>query len=156
MLLDVRNAERQSHLAGEAVMLVDIGDTCIFCEPIGQGYPLIVLHGGPGLDHGYFRPWLDPLAERVRLIFVDQRGHGRSDPVADAGALTVEGLAADVSSLANALGLERYAVMGHSFGTFVTLQHAVDFPAAASHHLIVAGGPSPRYMEGGGGNPEGF
>ena len=128
-------------------MLVDIGDTRLFCEVLGDGHPLIVLHGGPGLDHGYFRPWLDPLAERVRLIFVDQRGHGRSDPVADAGALTVEGLAADVSSLANALGLERYAVMGHSFGTFVTLQHAVDFPAAASHHLIVAGVPSLRYME---------
>jgi len=81
-------------------VLVDIGDTRIFCEVLGGGHPLLVLHGGPGLDHGYFRPWLDPLAERLRLVYVDQRGHGRSDPVDDAEALSVELFARDVSALA--------------------------------------------------------
>ena len=128
-------------------MLLDVGDTRIFCEPIGQGYPVIVLHGGPGLDHGYFRPWLDPLSDRLRLIFVDQRGHGRSDPAEDPDGLSVEQFARDVSSIARALRLDRYAVMGHSFGAFVALQHAVDFPGEASHHILVGGVPSLRWLE---------
>ena len=128
-------------------MLIDIGDTRIFCEALGRGHALLVLHGGPGMDHSYFRPWLDPLADNFRLIYVDQRGHGRSDPVQDPDALTVELFAQDVSALAQAMGLERYAVMGHSFGAFVALQHAVDFPGAASHHVVAAGVPAIRYLE---------
>ena len=128
-------------------MLVDIGNTRLFCETTGNGYPLIVLHGGPGMDHGYFRPWLDALGGRFRVMYVDQRGHGRSDPVQDADGLSVEQFAGDVSALTAALGLERYAVMGHSFGAFVALQHAVDRPGEATHHLIVDGVPSLRFME---------
>ena len=58
-------------------------------EELGDGLPLIVLHGGPGLDHTMFRPYLDPLAEDVRLIYVDERGQGRSDRV-DATTLSLE------------------------------------------------------------------
>lgn len=128
-------------------MPVDIGDTRLFCEILGQGHPLIVLHGGPGMDHRYFRPWLDPLAERLQLIYVDQRGHGRSDPVADPESLSVEQFAGDVSALARAMGLDEYAVLGHSFGSFVALQHAVDHPGAATHHIVAGGVPSLRFLE---------
>src|SRR3990172_3273970 len=128
-------------------MLLDAGDTRIFCEPVGQGHPVIVLHGGPGLDHGYFRPWLDSFGDGLRLIIVDQRGHGRSDPVEDTDFLSVETFARDVRAIAQALPLERYAVMGHSFGAFVALQHEVDFPGQASHHIIMAGMPSLRFLD---------
>ena len=61
-------------------MLVDVGDTRLHVEERGGGDPaLIVLHGGPGLDHTMFGRWLDPLGERVRLLLVDERRHGRSD-----------------------------------------------------------------------------
>jgi proline iminopeptidase len=39
---------------------------------------LIILHGGPGFNHTYLRPWLDPVSESAQLIYVDQRGCGRS------------------------------------------------------------------------------
>ena len=45
---------------------------------IGQGPPVIVLHGGPDFDHGYLLPDLDRLADAFRLIYYDQRGRGRS------------------------------------------------------------------------------
>ncbi len=62
----------------------------IFYEPVGSegGYPLFVVHGRPGLDHTMFRPWLDALGESFRLIYVDQRGQGRSERV-DPAALTL-------------------------------------------------------------------
>jgi len=58
---------------------VDIGDTRLFVGERGQGYPLIVLHGGPGLDHHEFADYLDPLCDQFRLILVDMRAQGRSD-----------------------------------------------------------------------------
>src|SRR5256885_1540171 len=45
----------------------------MFVEDVGSGFPLIVLHGGPGLDHTMFRPWLDPLGDEFRLLYADER-----------------------------------------------------------------------------------
>ena len=118
--------------------LVDIGDTELFVVERGQGHPLILLHGGPGLDHHMFGDYLDALGDRCRLILVDQRANGRSGrpPVA---TWTLAQHAADVGLLARALGLPRYAVLGHSYGAFVALQQAVDFPGAAAQTIVSCG-----------------
>ncbi len=111
----------------------------IFYTTVGSesAYPLIVLHGGPGFDHTEMHPWLDPLSDTFRLIYVDQRGQGRSDRV-DPATLTLERFAQDVSALARALDLARYAVLGHSFGAFVALTHAIE-TGEASHYVISGG-----------------
>ena len=57
-----------------------------------------VLHGGPGLDHSYFKPWLSPLAESMQLIYVDHRGTGRSSrPPLE--TCTIEQMADDLESV---------------------------------------------------------
>src|SRR6266508_6190673 len=122
-------------------MDVRLSDGCrLFVEELGSGLPLIVLHGGPGLDHTMFRPYLDPLAEDVRLIYVDERGQGRSDRV-DPHSLSLETFARDVDLLAEALGLERFALLGHSFGAIVATFHAIELGAAAAY-VISGGGDS--------------
>jgi proline iminopeptidase len=126
--------------------LVDIGDTKLFVEGRGDGYPVIVLHGGPGLDHHEFADYLDPLADRYRLLLVDQRAQGLSEP-APQETWTLSHMSDDVSSLARALGLERYAVLGHSYGAFVALQHAVDHPDDAALTIVSNGLPSVVYMQ---------
>jgi proline-specific peptidase len=123
-----------------------VGDTRLFVEERGEGYPLIILHGGPGLDHHEFGHYLDPLTDEFRLILVDQRGHGLSDKMA-AETCIVKNCSCDVVTLAEALALERYAVLGHSWGAFVALQNAVDFPRAAAQSIISSGVPSARYLE---------
>src|SRR4029079_1287474 len=55
--------------------------------------------------------------------------------------------AADVVLLARSMGFERYAVLGHSYGAFVALQNAVDFPGMASQSIVSSGLPSVRWME---------
>jgi len=125
---------------------VPIGDTRLFVETRGDGYPVIVLHGGPGLDHRMFGDYLDPLTDRYRLILVDQRSQGRSDPTPPT-TWSLAQMAADVSALARAMRLERYAVLGHSFGSFVALQHAVDEPGAAAQTIVSGGVPSARFLE---------
>jgi proline iminopeptidase len=127
--------------------LVEADDTRLFVAEFGDGaLPLFVLHGGPGLDHTMFGDHLDGLADACRLLFVDLRSQGRSQP-APPETWTLARMAADVEALARTLGLERYAVLGHSFGAFVALQHAVDFAGRAAASIISAGVPSARFLE---------
>ncbi len=125
---------------------INIGDTRLFVVQRGEGYPLIVLHGGPGLDHHEFADYLDPLCDRFRLLLVDMRAQGESDMCPEE-TWTLEQMAEDVVSLANALSLEKYAVLGHSYGAFVALQNAVDFPGAAAQTIVSGGVPSSRFLE---------
>ena len=109
----------------------------LFVEEVGSGFPLVVLHGGPGLDHTHFRPWLDPLGDEFRLLYVDERGQGKSERV-DPETLSLEVFARDVDLLAEALGLERFALLGHSFGAIVTTWHATELATAAAY--VISGG----------------
>src|SRR3954449_3141758 len=123
-------------------MLVDVGDTRLYVEERGSGsLPLVVLHGGPGLDHTMFGAYLDALGDACRLLLVDQRAQGRSE-ASDPETWTIRQMAADVCALAAALHLDRYAVLGHSFGAFVALQHAVDFSGQPVATIVSSGVPS--------------
>ena len=126
--------------------LVAAGDTRLFVAERGHGpLALVVLHGGPGLDHTLFGTHLDALGEVCRLLLVDLRANGRSDP-APPETWTLAHMAADVEALAASLGLDRYAVLGHSFGAFVALQHAVDFAGRPAATVVSAGVPDARYL----------
>jgi proline-specific peptidase len=102
-----------------------------------DGLPLIVLHGGPGLDHTHLRPWLDPLGDEFRVLYVDERGQGRSERV-DPATLTLEVFARDVDLLAEALGLDRFTLLGHSFGAIIATWHAINLGTAEAY--VVSGG----------------
>ena len=103
---------------------VDLEGLPLHYECDGSGAPLVVLHGGLGLDHQMYRSTLAPLAEDFRLIFFDQRGNGRSHPV-DLDTITMEQLADDAVALADHLGLDRFSVLGHSYGGFVAQELAL-------------------------------
>ncbi|HEU5212124.1 MAG TPA: alpha/beta fold hydrolase [Gaiellaceae bacterium] len=109
----------------------------LFVEEVGSGFPLVVLHGGPGMDHTMFRPWLDPLGDDFKLLYVDERGQGRSDRV-DPATLSLEVFARDVDRLAEALRLDAFALLGHSFGAIITSWHAVNVGTAAAY--VISGG----------------
>ena len=119
-------------------MRVDLADGVgLHVEELGDGRPLIVLHGGPGVDHTMFRPYLDPLADDLRLLYVDERGQGRSDRV-DPRTLSLEVFAQDVDRLAEALGLETFALLGHSFGAIIATFHAIELGTAERY--VISGG----------------
>jgi proline-specific peptidase len=125
---------------------IEISDSRLHVvERGGDGLPLLILHGGPALDHHLFGDYLDPLGDEFHLVLVDQRSQGLSDR-APTGTWTLERMAADVGELAEAMGFDRYATLGHSYGAFVVLQQAVDFPGHAAATIVSSGAPSARYL----------
>ena len=125
---------------------ISIGDTRLHVVERGEGYPLFLVHGGPGLDHHMFGDYLDPLADQFRLVLVDLRANGLSDSC-PTETWTLRQMAEDLALLANAMGFEKYALLGHSYGAFVVLQNAVDFPGRASQTIVSSGLPSAKYLE---------
>lgn len=110
-----------------------------------DGLPLVVLHGGPGLDHTMFGDHLDPLGDEYRLLLLDERGTGRSPRDVDPASATLDQHARDLDEIGRELG--RYAVLGHSFGAFIALQHAVDTQHPPAATIVSAGVPSDRWTE---------
>jgi pimeloyl-ACP methyl ester carboxylesterase len=93
------------------------------------------MHGGPGADHWTLRPFRR-LADQFTLIFYDHRCNGRSTG-APVESMTFENLTADAEALRRALGFERWAVLGHSFGGHVALEYALRSPDRLSHLVLV-------------------
>lgn len=114
---------------------MSIREVSLFVKVIGQGYPLLLMHGGPGLDHTSLLP-LEPLADRFTLIFYDQRCNGRSEG-ADVTTMTWENLTADAEALRQRLGYEQWAVLGHSFGGNVALEYALRYPQIISRLILM-------------------
>lgn len=93
-----------------------------------DGKPVVFLHGGPG---GGTAPWqrrfFDPA--RYRIVLMDQRACGRSephasDPAADLSAVTTWHLVSDLETLRQHLGIERWQVFGGSWGSALALAYA--------------------------------
>ena len=107
-------------------------------EALGDGPPVVLLHGGLGMDHTYFRPDFDQLADRWRVVYFDQRGNGRSD-VPDA-PITFQSLADDAADLIRDLGGSA-AVIGHSMGGFVAQELALSHPEVVDRLVLLSTTP---------------
>jgi proline iminopeptidase len=125
---------------------VDAHGVLIYYVEFGKGPPLVVLHGGPGADHTYFLPWLLPLARTHRLIFIDERGSGRSERLQDPSKYTVEGDVEDIEAVRVALGLDKIDLLGHSCGGVLAEAYALKYQEHLSHLILNSTFASTREM----------
>ena len=100
----------------------------LYYEVVGEGDPIVVVHGGPGLDHNYLRPGLDVLGSSRALVYYDQRGTGRSDADLDSASINVDAFVEDIDELRQVLGYERITLLGHSFGGLIAMGYALAHP----------------------------
>jgi proline iminopeptidase len=114
---------------------MQIRDVSLFVKVMGQGYPLVLMHGGPSLDHTTLLP-LEPLADQYTLIFYDHRCNGRSEG-AEASTMTMDNLTADADTLRQELGYDQWIVLGHSFGGNVALEYALRYPQRLSRLILM-------------------
>jgi len=115
---------------------VDAKGVMIYYEEFGKGEPLLIVHGGPGATHDYFLPYLLPLARNNRLIFIDERGSGKSERLEDVKQYTLENMVEDVETVREALGLGKMNLLGHSYGGVLAQAYALKYQENLSHLIL--------------------
>lgn len=122
--------------------LIDAGDGVqIWYTERGEGTPIVVIHGGPGMDHATLAADLVPLEKNHRVIYYDQRGGGRSTLPSDTTLLTIDHHVADLEALRKHLGLEKVTLLAHSFGPAIAAQYAIRHPKRVDRMIFL--GPIP-------------
>lgn len=137
----------RAHING-VELFFDVVSSGIEVDPKGDREKpvLFVQHGGPGADHGYFRPYLDELGEVAQLVYVDHRGTGRSSD-APLDTYTVEQMADDLEALRQHLGLGRIMLLGHSYGGMVAQVFALRHPDSLEKLILSHTAPDWGFWE---------
>lgn len=109
---------------------LDVGEPHrLYWEQIGNpdGIPVVFLHGGPGSGiSDAHRRFFDP--DHFNVLLFDQRGTGRSAPVAELSGNTTQDLISDIERLREMLGIERWIVFGGSWGSTLALAYGEAHP----------------------------
>jgi len=114
----------------------------------GSGAPLIVVNGGPGFDHTYLHistAW-DALGKNHRIIFYDQRGDGRSSPLKPGQSCNLADQIADLEALRAHLGFEKWDMLGHSWGGYLSMAYSARYPNHISH-LVIVDSAAPKWSD---------
>lgn len=119
----------------------------LFYRVSGKGPFALVMPVNWGMDSYIYTKGLSSLEFWLALVTWDPRGVGRSDPVKSLDEFAVRRTAQDAAVVADAVGLDRSAVIGHSGGGSVALEYALRFPHRVSHLILVS--TAPRWTYGG-------
>jgi proline iminopeptidase len=135
------------HAAGTAAMQpgehqVVVGDVRLWYKVAGHGAkgapPLLFLHGGPGYNSYSFEAQAGgTLEKKLQVIYFDQRGSGRSERPGR-GEYSIAALVDDIEALRKTLGVDKLALMGHSFGGTLALEYAAKYPGHVAQMVLVS------------------
>jgi len=96
-------------------------------EVDGSGPGLLLVHGHGGAKED-FADHVERLAQQHTVVTFDHRGHGGSDHPTDAAAYSLARMRADTWTVADATGLERFRILGHSMGGMVVRRMPLEQP----------------------------
>lgn len=133
---------------------VDVGGCKLYCEVEGDATSLILLHGGPGATHHEFHPYFARASDFASVIYYDQRGCGQSDAEPGPDGYSVEQAANDLEKLRHRLGIDRWVVLGHSYGGLLAQVYATKYPDRVRGLVLVGSSlamsvriRSPRWLD---------
>ena len=117
----------------------------LYYEISGEGRPIILLHGGPGLDHTYLFPQMGVLSKKYQLITYDQRGSGKSlNTALNEQTINTSVFVEDLESLRKKLGLEKFILMGHSWGGRLAMDYAIRYPGHVDSLILIGSAPASK------------
>jgi proline iminopeptidase len=105
---------------------------------VGKGKPLVVIHDGPGYEKSMLYKGFDDLSSQMRVIYYDQRGCGRSEPIAPTVSLSVEDNVRDLEDLRRYLRLRKMSLAAHGWGAVIALEYARAYPKHVESIILIA------------------
>ncbi|MGH9031011.1 MAG: alpha/beta fold hydrolase [Acidimicrobiia bacterium] len=124
-------------------MRVTVDDgTRLEVREAGRGPAVLLVHGFGGAKED-FADHLETLGAHFRVVTFDHRGHGESDAPADPAAYSIDRLAADVVGVADALGIDRFRLLGHSMGGMVAQRVVRAHPQRVESLVLMDTAPGP-------------
>lgn len=108
---------------------IPVNGAKLYYKTLGEGEPILVVHGGPGLGHNYLLPHFEALAKNHKLIFYDQRHAGKSIGEETVSNIPMEAMVEDIEELRKAFNIDKLHLLSHSFGSLFTIQYASQFPS---------------------------
>lgn len=119
----------------------------LYYKTMGTGEPIVILHGGPGLDHTYLLPQLKELSLQHKIIFYDQRATGRSTGNVDSVSMSPHQFVEDLETLRKELKIDQLNLLGHSWGALLAMHYASRYPNNLKTLILVnAPGPTADYF----------
>lgn len=139
LVLDIPNLPPLcDELPGLKRGFADILGGKLYYEEDGQGIPLVLINGGPGCTHHGFHPYFSQIKDVARIIYYDQRGTGKSS-YDDTGTMyTVKQAVEDLESLRKALKIDRWMVLGWSYGGLLAQCYALTYPQCCTGLILGA------------------
>jgi len=125
--------------------LIPIGKGKLFCRLFGHGDPIIVIHGAPMLSQDYLLPYMANLSENHFLVFYDQRGCGKSVFELNDEQINMPIFVEDIETIRKTLNLNKIIILGHSWGTFLSLKYTLKYPESVKKLILLD--PMPASME---------
>ncbi len=117
--------------------LVDINGTQLYIKTIGQGDTILVIHGGPGLNHAYLLPHFAALAETHTIIFYDQRSSGKSQLCVKA-QMNFSTFADDIEAIRKHFGIKKLNIMAHSWGALLAAHYILNYPEQVNSLVLIS------------------
>ena len=112
-----------------------INGTNLYFSVKGKGDYLLVIHGGPGFNHSYFKPHLKPLENNFKVVYYDQRACGKSSiPASD--SISLKFLVDDIEAIRKVLKTEKINILAHSWGVVLAIRYALQYPGRINKLIL--------------------
>lgn len=120
---------------------IDVGGAELYVAEEGNGIPIVLINGGPGGTHHCFHPWFSRLKNTARVIYYDQRGCGLSGRKPGKDGYSVEQAVDDLDAIRRAKKIDKWVVLGYSYGGFLAQLYALTYPDHLSGLVLLGAKP---------------
>lgn len=122
-------------------MLFSTDGAPVYYKTFGTGKPLLIINGGPGMNSNGFEALAVQLSKNNKTIIYDQRGTGRSTLRGlDASTVNLKLMIEDIETLRKELKIEKWSILGHSFGGMLASYYATCYPQHIDKMILSSSG----------------
>ncbi|WP_422859914.1 alpha/beta fold hydrolase [Flagellimonas sp. S174] len=136
--LPIPEVKRYEEILGISGRYELVGDVKLWVEETGEGVPLVLVSGGPGTSLHYFHPHFLKASQFSRVIYYDLRGVGLSETTSAEEGYNLMQAVDDLEKLRIKLGIQKWVVLGLSFGGAITQLYSLKYPEKLLGMVLVA------------------